>query len=600
MIGTLDRIALGVILYGGLCAITVLSGNGILKLLRLEGTKGSFLLAPFVAQSFWTLSLGVLVGVRIPIKNLALGLWVITFLFAGIGIPWRRWRSVQTWKLLLFCMFLPSVTMLRYFLFGLTDYLGSVLPDGWSYIAFGQYLWEYSRGIDSGLAPLYQYAAHLSETRFIAPSLLAFFSPLVSAGDTQMVSGLLQAWGLFNLASVVAFFGVVNRFKASTVIAFTALASTAGWMANLIWANNFDNELALAFIPALAGIIFILDVRWSWWILISGLLAALLYTYPELAIVIMGLDGVIALPRLWQVRRLLKPWLKRALVALALVALFLLPIQSTLLTFVRMQIDISVPTGNIERPGEHLFEGLKMRQFQPGALWSLGNEQQFKRFKDIANVIGYGVTVLGAFGVIAAMRQRQWGISIAIGALALGVSYCIVGQQYSYGAYKLIVLGWWCFSIVLVLGVEFVMASLVRSPNRQWVTIAIWFLVGLFAGAGQITMHFVQDPSQSLNAGWYRQVNLVKSIAGTPPIRVAVDNWIANEWAVYYLRDSQVDLSSYRMYMAQPHLLPYLKKAKAIDSSQVAYVLTDDKFASESPTWIKQWESGPYILWRIQ
>ena len=54
------------------------------------------------------------------------------------------------------------------------------------------------KGTEGGLAPLYQYAAHLSRTRFISSAMLAFFSPMTgAAGDTQAAAGAFVAWTLF-------------------------------------------------------------------------------------------------------------------------------------------------------------------------------------------------------------------------------------------------------------------------------------------------------------------------------------------------------------------------------------------------------------------
>ena len=70
--------------------------------------------------------------------------------------------------------------------------------DRWSYVAYGQYLWEGLKGTEGGLAPLYQYASHLSRTRFVSSAMLAFLSPMTgAAGDTQAAAGEFVAWTLF-------------------------------------------------------------------------------------------------------------------------------------------------------------------------------------------------------------------------------------------------------------------------------------------------------------------------------------------------------------------------------------------------------------------
>ncbi len=66
--------------------------------------------------------------------------------------------------------------------------------------------------------------------------------------------------------------------------AYVILTVVAGWIYNVVWANNYDNLIALAFFPALIGsIIWLTPQNWSWRIVLGLLGAGLLYCYPELA-----------------------------------------------------------------------------------------------------------------------------------------------------------------------------------------------------------------------------------------------------------------------------------------------------------------------------
>ena len=77
------------------------------------------------------------------------------------------------------------------------------MPDGWTYTALGQYLWQYPRGANGGLAPLYQYGFAFSETRFVASSFLGFLSPFFSFGDTE-----IGACAFLSLDTVCLFVGL--------------------------------------------------------------------------------------------------------------------------------------------------------------------------------------------------------------------------------------------------------------------------------------------------------------------------------------------------------------------------------------------------------
>src|SRR5262249_19121723 len=154
----------------------------------------------------------------------------------------------------------------------------SFFYDGWAYVATGQYLWDYPRGTHAGLSPLYQFADTLAEHRHISFSLLGFFSPLVRAGQTYAVSTLFQAWALFAVTCAVALYWVAGGQRTGRAAAVTVLSTLAGWMTTLVWCNNFDNTLALAYMPALGAVLQCLEPRrWRWWLLVGGLLAGILY-----------------------------------------------------------------------------------------------------------------------------------------------------------------------------------------------------------------------------------------------------------------------------------------------------------------------------------
>ncbi len=591
------QIIVGIGLYLFVCAISTLAGFGLIRLLRLKTTTTDVLLAPIVTLVFWILGAGVSGGLRIPIQFVAGWFWSVTLVLAIYGLIRLRSRLRRVDLLWILCAILPMLTMGRYFANGLTDYLGSVLPDGWSYIAFGQYLWEYPRGTVGGLAPLYQYAAHLSDTRFIAAAMLGFFSPLVHAGDTQVVSSLFQAWGLNTIACAVAFFLVTAKYETPIVVTATALSVVSGWMANLVWANNFDNELALVYMPALAGILLILNERdWRWWFLLGGLTASIWYTYPELAMVIMAGATVIALPRLWSERKEWRDWFKGAGLAIAVAILFMLPLLGTLLTFIQMQFAVTVSGG--ARPGEGVFGGLVSRQFLPAAFWGLGGEHQFESNRDLLNTSSFTFLVLGILGLFRLWKERRWGLIATCMVLTTGILYYIFLQRYSYGAYKLLIVNWWCLAITLTAGAEWVLASLFRQVWRPGRVIGLTLL--MCVSAAIVLEHETHFGNRAQDANYFRQINAAKRIAQRQPIQVLIDDWIANEWAVYYLRDVPIDLEEYRMYMAQAHVVPFMQRATLIDPGTIHYRLTDARFEQDARNggWRKMWSGGPYTLWQ--
>jgi hypothetical protein len=596
----LGGVLTGFALYVALIAISLLAGASLLRLWKLENIDSSLLLAPALGQVFWVIGLGITVALRIPIKDSAPWLWGATSVLVLMGLPSvRAMLRSSDFKIVLLCAALPLVAMPVYFLQGLTDYLGSISPDGWSYIAFGQYIWEYPRGTDGGLAPLYQYAAHLSGGRFLSAGLLAFFSPLIRAGDTQPTSLLFQAWALFVLSTGVAFYWRTTGQSLRIVLAATALATLAGWMTNLIWANNYDNLLSLVYLPILAAILAVMEWHWRWFSLLGVLLAASLYAYAELAPFIIGAAVISVMPRLWRECLLWRRWLKGAIGTGIIVIVLLLPWGSTLLSYIQSQFNSTLAL--ITRPGGGAFLGLVMLKYQPAAFWGLGGENQFIRFADILNVLGYGLSLIALVGLARLIRQKRWGFLAMTVFLLLGVFYYIVIQKYEYAAYKFQTIGWWALAGILVIGTERSLALFTRV-NLRAVEIGLVLFVGLLAIDAQASAQALRLFVPSLQVSDYRQVNAIKEIVGREPVRVWVDDWVANEWAVYFLRDIPIDLAVYRMYMAQAHVIPFMERARKIEAN-IRYTLTDknaDLPSIDNRVWRKIWSGGVYALWQAQ
>jgi hypothetical protein len=99
----------------------------------------------------------------------------------------------------------------------------------------------------------------------------------------------------------------------------------------------------------------------------------------------------------------------------------------------------------------------------------------------------------------------------------------------------------------------------------------------------------------ALSIAPYRGVLEIEPDVGSQPVIVAVDDDLANEWAVYFLRRHAILLLAYRGYMAQPHVVPVMDQAEPVDIRAVRYVLSD----AQPPVHEAIWSRGPYTLWRI-
>jgi len=584
----------GCALYLLVCLIAVVSGYGLLSLLRIERTDGALFLAPVVSFVFWSLALGVAVGLCIPLRQVAYGLWGLTLVLALIGLVYRPFGRTPI-SVLLLCAGLPILIMGYYFIGGLFDTV-SISYDGWSYIAFGQYIWEYPRGAQGGLAPLYQYSAHLAAiTRFISPALLAFFSVLIHPGDTQIPSSLFQAWLVFTLACSVAFFWHAIKTPRNIFAPALVLSIAAGWMANLVQTNNFDNQLAIIFMPTFAGVFYsFTPTHKRWWVLIGACVAALIYAYIELAAIILAGVLVLISPLIWTARKDWRVWLTGMGWACLIAMIFLLPIATALPQHLLSQLREAQVAGN--RPGEGAFVGMLEPQFFLSAFWALGGEYRFATYNLWLNLLGAFFSLLAILGIIVQLKTPRWGISLTSILFFGGIVYYVGVQKYPYAAYKLLTAGWWLFALALIIGAQYMLARL----GHRWkasVPIGLWLLAIIVTSNALARNIFWR--ANYINLVPYRQVTQVREITNQRPIQIWVDDAIANEWAVYYLRDTPTVIAEYRLYMAQAHVIPFMEKSTALDPATIRYLLTDAQFGKRvnQSEWQKRWSNTPYILW---
>lgn len=585
----------GLAFYLLLCLITILCGKGIIRLLglRMENQTSNYL-APAVTLAFWTVILGLGVTWGYSVKQLWKIGWVLTVLMALWGLKKDLFGIRQNGnKWLLLAVFLPMGLMFPYFGYGLKVYLGSHAPDGWSYIAYGQYLWEYPRGSEGGLAALYQYAAHLNATRFIASALLAFFSPFLQAsGDTQMASGFFLAWSFFVFSSACLFFISTQKYSGFFIFLYLGLCGCSGWLLNLLWANNYDNALAISFLPTFAGVLFLIEPRdFRWTFLLALLSAGILYCYPEMAIFVLGATFLFWLQRFVMEKK--RDWLILLLGACALAAVMIAPFFKNLVSFLQGQISISISSQGV-RPGEGYFSELLTKEFGLLAFW--GFRKGSTAGSLLHSFVGFLLSLLAIWGTLGLFRKKAWGLLGTILLLFVGSLLMIFHFRYSYGAYKFILLNWWGICFLTLEGMKQFHAR-VPSPKTR---LAFFTLIILFFIIQGVTVFSWSDKRNDILP--FKKVEEIKNILKGEAVIVAVGEDFANEWAVYFLRDIPIHLAEYRVYMAQSHVVPFMQRAKGVEPSKLRYALIDHQQVQIVRTgrlYSLVWSGGPYSLLKI-
>jgi hypothetical protein len=596
-------VAYGVGVFLLLSLISVLAGLGILDLLRIQLAKQAELaLAPCVTLAFWSLCLGVIGGLRLgPLKDVSIAVWIATLLLAAIGLIRRGARLRVSWPLVV-ALVCSALAMAAYVLHGLTDYDRAIALDGWSYVAYGHYLWDASRGVSAGLSPLDQYGAHLSGTRFVAPALLAFISPLVGAGDTAAAKGLLQAWTLFVYGCGVAFLWLTLAWPAAMVSAAVVLSVVSGWTADLVWTNNLDNGLVLAYPAMLAGCVRSLSegrpIRI--WILVALFVASLAYTYPEFTPQVLVTAFLIALPLLWRQRDAWKIWAMGIVGAVSVALVLVLPFLGDVVAFAIAQLQISTAAA---RPGADFFPGMLDGKFEPAAFWGLGGELQV--IAPHQRTYALLLSLLALIGAFRLVRKGEWGIVSAAALLCAGAVYYLVWQHYPYAAYKFVLAAWFLLAAMLVVATRWLTDLIQHTTIRQ----AALGLAGLGAALLAVTSNHSEDaittgpfksPYRDYTLSQFASVQGISQVTDGQPVLLLVDDWLAQEWAVYYLRDSPIGVMSYRMSMAQSHVLPFMARAQPVDIQNAHYLLTDEGYAAavtNQPGWTEVWSNGLFRLW---
>jgi hypothetical protein len=596
MLTFLATFAGGAGLYLLLCAATALCGRGLLRLGRAEVGAAEWPLAAVLGFLLCSLTLGVAVGLRLPVRAVAPWLGGASLLLALVGL-WRPGRGALP---ALACALLPVAALAPTFRAGLTETTETVALDGWAYMAGAEYFGECPRGEPGGAAPVCRFGALLGENRYAGHSLLALLRPLVAPADAFGAVALLQAWSLFVTASAVLLFWLAHGLRPPAALILAALTATGGWLADVAWFNNLDQGLALPFMPALAAAPALFGPGdWRRWALLGALLAGLFYTYLELAPFVLAGAALLTLPRAWAERGRWRAWLAGAAAAAALAAALLAPVRTTYLAFARMQATAALrPQG--ERPGDGAFDG--MRGGVAVRLWGVGGECARQPATVAGTLYGCSLMALFAAGLAASARRGAWGVALAPAVLLAVALFVLVRLHYPYAAYKVLSAAWWLMAGVAFAGGRWLLGKL---PRPAWRTAAASVAVAA-ALLLQLRLAWSAAPLWASDCApgreaEFRPVRGAVEAAGGRPLLVAVDDWKANLLALFHLRDAPLYLAAFRGHLQELDAEGW-ERGGAVRLGEVGYVLSDDTPGSQAwqaAAGPPAWSGGHYRLWPL-
>jgi len=597
---------LDLIRYLVLAAIWVFAGRSLFVALRqTELGIAGWLLCPSMTQASVAIALGISAAVGWPISRVGVWVWLAVTILAAFGIG-RELRVPRSKRQTLhtemgdvaliagIAVVVPAIVLLPYLVWGFGGFGATDHPDAWSYTAFGAYLWKFPRGTQGGLAPVYQWAANLSGTRFVGPAELGWLAMVTRERDTQAAFGPLLMLATFAIGSASAAVG--RAIGLSNRYAFLlALGSGGGnWIANAVWVSNVDNLLALSALPALAtlGLDESANALKGKAVAVALLAAATIYTYPEFALVILCCGALFFIKP--SLGRPLRTTAVAVLIALVTAVSLVSPYVIEFLTFFRTQLGTAAAAAT-GRAGEGLFNGLIDPHRRLAAVWALGSEHlELSPRVWLQNVFAVALSALCLVGLSRLVRNRNWAPVATLVLLASGFSLFAWQRAYGYGAYKFVLLGWWLLVLTVVIGVrEF------GKLHRYAAGVAVMIPIATFGVSFNRAVHeVIAPPPPDMKA--FRELRAVEALAHGSPIAVLVANPPALHWATYFLRASNTRLISTSGYLAAPPFQPAMAQAAAVSWRSLRLLLTDAADPGpvvEQQHWTRLWSNSQYALW---
>jgi hypothetical protein len=423
--------------------------------------------------------------------------------------------------------------------------------------------------------------------RFIESAMLALFIPPWAdhAVDTQMMVGPLLLIGVFAFACSVAYVAeVVNdRGLRNSRELSMVLAVFGGWLPFVLLANNFSNLCMLGFSPALFGMA--LNRRYSGYTRYLGpavFLAATVYMFPELSPLVIagfciaGMENIFTRERNSQI----KIWFGVAALTVALTSIFLPHAVHHFL----LQLTATEPHAG-GRPGNGFMPDLLITSRLLASLWG------FERIpflgmpsETVSMYVGVLLALVTGCGLIAAVRARIYSLCLYFAIIVVLAIVMITIKRYDYGAYKILLLGWWATAVLLSAGATYIMFA----ASKAWLNISSRVLLAgtlllsaLLWGNQQLTWleGFVYKEAQPLRDARDYLAGLHQTAT------VTISDPVLSDWMVYELRNLPIRYSEYIGYMGQAHVLPVMARSDVPKQSGNYMLVGKGAMAAGTTVW---------------
>jgi hypothetical protein len=568
--------------YFVLCLVALLAGVGFIRLFRVadNGFKYSVLLAPPLMMVVWAVCLGATIPLGIPVKDSWLAIYLLTTGLAvgGSFVVYRQglWRQCLVVAIPLL---LPPLFFYPYLVHGLSAYIGSPAWDGWSYVANGQYLWTYPLGSDGGLRPLYQYGAHLAETRFAATGMLGLLSPLtLQPGETHAARGLFVFWSFFVAGCSTLFFALQQEWKMIYRILYLVLAVYSGWLLMTLVASNYDNLLILTVLPAFAACCRYGGIVGGRELPLMGLfVAGLIYFYAEMSILALFIGFVLVCGRRETALQKVRFLTGSSLLGFVLLA----PYLKILAVYFQRQLTAAEMV-NAARPGEGLMPELLWVKYSFPIYWGTWLNSLEGVFPSIKTALLCGAWLaalcLALCFLLACrslLKRRDMSLVVVSWTFIAASLFFMLVKSYDYGAYKIIVMNWWLVAFLIVMGLQQSMIFVADNygQKREMAVCVVVMVCFAILGWGKIML--LDRMVQPKTIQDYQGLRAVIPAGDNNGVALAVADDEANAWAVYFLCDNPLKILQLRHFMAQPYTRSFMDRSQLVAPADIRFVVSD-------------------------
>jgi hypothetical protein len=538
-------------------ALSVLAGITLSKLLRMAPeSEWTLFCAPVLTLSFWVLAVAAGLGLGLPIHATAPAIIAITLLLAAFGAT--RIRPLWHWHLAL-CWLPPIVVEWRAFLVGLNNYNITGGYDTHLYISCAHAYWRYlPASLNDSMGAIYQIArSQVTLWRHGASTIMALFSYVYRAGDTQQSLGLFVVFGLFALGcatyAVCQAFGLPTSAPWRTGVA-VVVTVLSGWIANIIIEANLDQFICLP-----CGLLLMAVVRRQGAGVLPaalGLAVAVLVAYPDYFPVFVA-QGV----ALYVVMHAsaFRPSPRVLLVLAVLLACSWVPLRPIILY--RLHTAMS-PTSTI-RLGGDAFKAMLQPATVTSALWGTGVEWGVERATSANLAVSLVWSAWFLVALVVRLRQRDWPFFAAFGVPAAGMAYALGVCSYPYLAYKFLVILWPLVCLLLVDHLAMVSRRAARNVGFVLLLALVAIAQLRFNGYGPNVPR-----AQRTEPYWppYRALETALRPDDPGAVLVCVDDGSSSINALYFLRDHPVVVG----VPVHHEAIDFIKKL--IDASSVANI----------------------------